>query len=105
MTAARRIGVGEFVDESKLWAARDDRVDVHLIERLSAVVDVLARNDLEAVEQRLGFLAAMRLDDADDEVHAVHLLGARSLQHFVSLADPGRGADEYLQLAGAPFLA
>ena len=105
VAAARRIGVGEFVDESELRAARDDRVDVHLIEGLPPVIDALARNDLKAVEQHLGFLAAVRLNDADNEVHAFLLLGARGLQHFEGLADPRRGANEYLQFSGAPFLA
>lgn len=105
VAAARRIGVGEFVDESELRAARDDRVDIHLIEGLSPVIDVLTRNDLEAVEQHLGFPSAMRFDNSDDEVHAFLLLGARRLQHFEGLADPWRGADEYLQFSGAPFLA
>ena len=62
-------------------------------------------NDLEALEQRLGLLPAMGLDDADDDVVAVLLAGARGLQHFVGLADARCGADENAQLADAAFLA
>jgi hypothetical protein len=65
----------------------------------------LARDDLEALEQRLGFLPSMRLDDTDDDVIAVLPAGARLLQHLVGLADAGRRADEDLQLAGAALLA
>ncbi len=61
--------------------------------------------DFEAVEQRFGFLAAVGLDDADDDVVAVFLAGMGLLQHFVGLADAGRGADENPQLADAPFFA
>ena len=58
-----------------------------------------ARDDLETVEQRLGLLPPMRLDHADDNVVAVLASRLRLLQHFVGLADAGRGADENLELA------
>ncbi len=56
-------------------------------------------------QQRFGFAAAMGLDDADDDVVAVLLAGVGLLQHFVGLADAGRGADENSQLADAPLFA
>ena len=105
MAAAGRIGVGELIDQDELRTARDDGVQIHLVEGSAVIINVLARNDLKAVQQRLGFLAAMRFDDADDKVHPLFLLGMRGLQHFVGLTDPGRGADEDFQLAGTPFLA
>ena len=45
----------------------------------------------------------MRLDDADDDVHAFGLAGAPGEQHFVGLADAGGRAQENAQLAA--FLA
>ena len=66
---------------------------------------MLARNDFEAFEQRLGLAAAMRLDNADDDVVAVFLQRMGLLQHFVGLADAGSGADEDAQLADMPVLA
>ena len=67
---------------------------------LEDAVDVdgrLARqNDLEALEQRLGLLAAVRLDHADDDIDALVPLGARRLQHLVGLADARRGAEKIL---------
>ena len=66
---------------------------------------LLARHDFEAFEQRLGVAAAVGLDDADDDVVAVFFAGVRLLQHFVGLADAGRGADEDTQLADAPLFA
>ena len=101
MAAAGRVGMGELVDQHDLRAAGDDGVEVHLLEPLAPVFDAPARNDLEPVEQRLGLLAAVRLDDADDDIVAVLLAGARLLQHLVGLADAGRGADENLELADA----
>ena len=105
VAAAGRVGVGEFVDQRDLRAARDDGVEVHLLERAALVLDALARHDLEPLEQGLGLLAPMGLDDADDDIVAVFRLGAGGLQHLVGLADAGRGADEDLQPAGTSFLA
>ncbi len=72
---------------------------------LALILDLPARNDFQPAEQRLGFLAAVGFDDADDDVVAVFLARLRLLQHFVGFADAGRGADEDSQLADAPFLA
>ena len=105
MPTAGRIGVGEFVDQHDLRFARDDGVDVHLLEPLAAVLDAPARNNLQSVQQRFGFLAAVRLHDPDDNVVAVLAPRARRLQHGVGLADAGGGADEDPQLAGAAFFA
>src|SRR5262249_39510927 len=43
--------------------------------------------------------------DADEDIVAVLLPGARLLQHFVGLADAGRGADKDLEPAGLPLFA
>ena len=52
-----------------------------------------------------GLLAAVGLDDADDDVVAVLACLARAcLQHLVGLADAGRRADENLELADAALL-
>ena len=100
MTAARRIGMGKFVHQRDLRMAGDDGVEIHLLERLPLVFETPARDDLEAVEQGLRLLAAMRFDDADHDVVAVLLPGARLLQHLVGLADAGSRADENLEPAG-----
>jgi hypothetical protein len=38
----------------------------------------------------------MRLNDADNDVHALFQLGASGLQHLVGLANAGSGANKYL---------
>jgi hypothetical protein len=63
--------VRELVDEDDLRPPREDRVEVHLLERLAAVLDPSSRNDLEALEERRGLGAPVRLDDADDDVEAL----------------------------------
>src|SRR5665213_3149015 len=105
MAASRRVGVREFVDERDLRVARDERVEVHLLKRLPLIFDALLRDDFEALEQRLGFLAAMGLSDADDDVVSIVLSGAGRLEHLVGLADTGCGANEDPELPDAGLLA
>ena len=73
--------------------------------RLVLVLDPLARNDFEALQQRLGLGPPVGLDHADDDIGAGLQLGVRALQHLIGLADAGGGADEDLEPAGAAVLA
>ena len=100
MAAARRVGVREFVDERDLWTARNQRIEIHLLEDLVLVFQLPARNDFKAVQQRFGLRPAMGLDHADDDIDARLLPGVRALQHFIGLADARGGADKDLQPAG-----
>ena len=75
MAAARRIGVGKLVDEHDLRLAGDDGVEVHLLEPLPLVFEPPAGDDLEPLEQRLGLLAPVGFDDADDDIVAVLACG------------------------------
>src|SRR5262249_29709802 len=105
MAAAGRIGVGELIDQDDLRVAGDDGVEIHLLERLSPVFEPLAGNDLEILEQGLRLLAPVGFDDANDDVIAVLLSGARLLQHLIGLADAGSGAHEDLEPAGLTLFA
>ncbi len=100
MAAARRVGMGEFVDEGDLWTARNQRIEIHLLEGLVPVFQLLARNNFKALQQRFGLRPAMGLDHADHDIDAGLPLGMRALQHFVGLADAGGGADKDLEPAG-----
>src|SRR5262249_49285163 len=103
MTAAGRVGVGELVDKRDLRMAGNHGVEIHLLEPLALVVQVLARKDLKPVEQRLRLLASVRLDNADDHVLAALLPGAGLLQHLVGFAHAGGSAYENLEPAGSTF--
>src|SRR5262249_22298073 len=70
-----------------------------LREACPAVLDYPPRDDLEALEERLGLSAAVRLDDADHDVDALAAALAGRLEHGERLADAGRGADEDLETA------
>ena len=104
MPAAGDIGVGELIDERQVRAARDQGVEIHLLERVILVPDGAARKDLKAVEQSVGLFAAMRLDHADDDIRAVLRPGPGLLQHLVGLAHARSGAEEDLQASGAALL-
>ena len=64
MPAAGRVGVGEFVDQHDLGMARDDRVEVHLLDRLAPIGHRFAGEDRQPLEQGFGLLAPVGLDDA-----------------------------------------
>ena len=68
-------------------------VDVHLGERGAAVGDLAARHDLETVEHLGGVLAAVRLDEPDDDVGAALGASVALAEHGVGLADAGRSAE------------
>jgi hypothetical protein len=99
MPSIGRIGVGDFFDQDKLRPALPDRVEVHFLEPASFFVfDSLARDDFEAVEQRLRLLAAVRLDDPHDKVDTLTALGPCGPQHLVCLANARRSAKKNLQM-------
>src|SRR5215469_6847391 len=83
------IGVGKFVNQEQARMSRQGGIKVEFIDDQVAIDDRFAGEDLEARKQRLRFLPAMRLDDANDHVAAFLLDGPRGGQHPVGLADPG----------------
>ena len=97
MAAALDIGMRQLVDEHERRAALQDGIEVHLLERVVAIVDTATRHNFQAGNQRLGLGALMGLDDTDDDIGAFGARGLRRGQHLVRLADAGRGAEEDLQ--------
>ena len=96
---ARRIGVGELVDDRDRGAALEQGVEIHLGQRLAAIGDRVARDHLESLEQLLGIGAPVRLDDADHHLAAFGTARLCGLEHRVGLADAGRRADEQAEAA------
>ena len=104
MAAPGSIRVCELVDQHQLGPALQDRVEIHLLEDASLVLRAAARDDLQALDERKGLGAPVRLDDADDDVDALAFARTGAEQHLVRLADARRCAEKNLE-AAPPFLA
>jgi len=85
--------------QRELGLAGDQGVEVHFVERPAAFCGGSAGQHLEALEQRLGFRAAMGFDDADHDVPPGELRGLRLGQHLEGLADAGGCAEKDLETA------
>jgi len=70
MAAARCVGVGKFIDQRDLRMARDQRVEIHLLDGLVPVLEPLARENFEALQQRLRLHPAVGLDHPHDNIGA-----------------------------------
>ncbi len=104
MARARHIGVGIFVDQQQARPPRQRGVDIEFPHHLIAVHDPMPRQHFEVGEQLLGFLAAVRFDQASDHIAAAGLFAMRRVQHRKGLADARSGAKKDLQPTAA-FLA
>ena len=99
MAAARRIGVGQLVDQRHLRAAGQHRVDIEFAEGMGAVGDGGAGQDLEGRGQRHRLGAAMGFDDAGDDILAIAQHLRACPQHLEGFAHTGRGTQKYLEAA------
>ncbi|CUS44389.1 hypothetical protein MGWOODY_Smn1161 [hydrothermal vent metagenome] len=98
VAAALDIGVGELVDQHERRATCQDRIEIHFGQCLAAIIDGATGDHLERRDQCLGLGAAMGLDYADHHVDAGPQPSRALVQHLIGLADPGCGAEEYLEL-------
>ena len=99
MPAARRVCVGQFIDQHQPRLPFQNRIQIHFVQDAPAIADVDWRNFLQPFRQRGGFSPSMRLHHTHNDIHALLLAGARGGQHFEGLPDAGRGAEKDLQAA------
>ncbi len=97
VTRAGSVGVGKFVHEGELGMARENGIEIHFGELHAAIFGVQTREGRDAFGQRIGFLATMSFDIADDDVASGGEFAAGSLKHRVGFADAGSHAEEDLQ--------
>ena len=92
--AARDVGVGELVDDAEL---RPPRAGWHRHPfpraRRRGIRSSRRGTTSRSPNLRLGVGSPVRLDEADDDVHALASKCVRVLEHRVGLADARRGAD------------
>jgi hypothetical protein len=91
--------VRQLVDDRDLWIPRDDRVDVHLLERHASILDLLARNNFDVPQLSGGVSSAMRFNEANDDINASAPEVMGFVEHPERLSDSGRGADVQLELS------
>jgi hypothetical protein len=96
---AGHIGMGKLVHQGKLGPACQHGIQVHLREWDAAILAGEARDDGQALGQRVGFLAPVGFDVANDDVPPGGQLPAGGFEHGVGLADTRGHAEEDLQLA------
>ena len=89
VAGSRNIRVRELVDEHDLGCPSEDRIDIHLLERLVPVLQASPRNDLQVGDLFRGAFATVGLDETDDEVGAAVLAATALVQHREGLADAG----------------
>ena len=93
------VGVRQFVHQRQLRAACQQGVEIHFLQCVATIFDRTARDDFEAFEQCLGFLAAVGFDDAHDYIGAFATAGLRGGEHLECLADARCRTHEDLQTA------
>ena len=89
----------QFIDNREPGMPGEDRIEIHLLELCSAILDLRARHDRHSFEQRFGFFAAVCFDNADHDLASFRLFLPRGLQHGVGLAHARRHPEENLQFA------
>ena len=81
------VRMGDLVDEGDVWVACEQRVEVHLLEGRTAVLDLLAGNDLQLANRLGGMGAPVGLDVADDDVAPPVAAALALLEHCERLSD------------------
>ena len=95
---ARHVRVRELVDKRDLRLAGEHRVDVHLFPLAAPVGQLLARDDLEPLDQRRRLRPPVRLGEPDDDIRPAFRSPVPLGEHRVRLPDPGSGAEVNAQL-------
>ncbi len=93
MSRSGDVRVRQLVDQDQRRTTPDRRIEIELAQLAALVVDLGERQDLDALQQRLGFLAPVGLDDPDNDILALAAERPGGAEHRVRLADPGRCAE------------
>ena len=78
--------------------------ETHLVDHHAPVLDLAPRNHLQALDQGLGFRAAVRFHEAHHHVHAALAQAVRLFQHTVGLAHASGKADVELESTALALL-
>ena len=70
--------MGKLVDDDQSGLASERRVEVEFRDGAAAIFDHAPRQDFEPLDERAGFRATVRFDEADDDVDPLLLEAARA---------------------------
>ncbi len=93
----RRVRVRHLVDEGDIGSPSEHGIEVHVVELRTAIRDLSARDDFEAVEELSGSFASVGFDHGHDDVGSALDAAPSFLQHLEGLPDAGRGAEIHPQ--------
>src|SRR5579884_3875739 len=91
-TSSYRLRLRQLVHNARMRMPRKDCLDVHLAQSDRAVRDLLERDDFEITDKRRCIFTPMRLNQANDDIHALLPEQVGVFQHAVGLAYSGSGA-------------
>jgi hypothetical protein len=98
------VAVRQLVDQRHLGSARQDGIEVHLLEYRPTICERPPRDDLETPDHGGGLCSLVGLDESDDDVPPCCAEAVSFLQHGERLPDAGCSAQEHLQSAAAHTL-
>ena len=88
----------ELINNGDAGFARHNRVDVHLLESHSAILDPLARNYFQVPNLSFRLRPLVCFDESDNQINAAFTKVVSFLKHAIALADTGCGANVDLEL-------
>ena len=91
------IRVRELIDQHDGRTPRKGSVQVELLPHDVAIHHLEIRKLFESLEQAFGFVASVRFDISRHDIDPRRACRTSGLKHGIGLADPGRGAEIYLQ--------
>ncbi len=100
----RRVRVRELVHQDDVRPAGEHRVDVELLQCRASVLDRFPGDDLEIADLLGRGLAAVGLDETDDDVLAALAAAAALVQHRVGLPHARSGAEVDAETFRAPWM-
>src|SRR5450756_1317340 len=98
VSASWKICVSKFIYQNDGRFAREDSVEIQIIEIEATIDHGASRDHLQILDKRLSFCSPMSLDEADDNIYPLVLEVSCFFEHSVSLADAGGVAEVYLQV-------
>src|SRR6266849_1824714 len=89
----------EFIDDGELRLARDDRVDVHILEGHAAVRNLAKRDKFEVADAGRGFGPAVRLNETAHDVVSLFTQLMSFFEHAVGFPYTCRAAEIDFELS------